>query len=254
MHYELLFGIRYAITNYKEACTLIIEKALSEENPKQFAVSPLAVHGLIEGYKNETLKLQINTIDLVVPDGQPIKWALNYFHNANLKDRVYGPTLMLHVLEASQGNSVKIFLYGSTENTLIKLRHFINENYPSVNVVGIQADRFREATQLEIETDRKTIIDSKANIVFVGRGCPRQEKWVADNKDHLPAVLIAVGAAFDFHAGNVSQAPSWMQRNGLEWLYRFTKEPKRLWKRYLLTNSMFIMLCLFHAGKKVFSR
>ena len=90
--------------------------------------------------------------------------------------------------------------------------------------------------------------------MFVGRGCPRQERWVADNKDYIPAVLIAVGAAFDFHAGNVSQAPSWMQKNGLEWLYRFTKEPKRLWKRYLLTNSMFIMLFLFHACKKGLSR
>jgi hypothetical protein len=254
MHHEELFGIRYAITDYKEACTIIIDKALSSETPKKFAVTPLAVHGLIEGYTNETLKSQINTIDLVVPDGQPVKWALNYFHNAKLNDRVYGPTLMLHLLEASEGNGVKIFLYGSTENTLLKLRNFINEKYPSVNVVGIQADRFRESTQQEIENDRKIIINSKANIVFVGRGCPRQERWVADNKDFLPAVLIAVGAAFDFHAGNVSQAPSWMQRNGLEWLYRFTKEPKRLWKRYLITNSMFVMLCMFHALKKPFNR
>jgi hypothetical protein len=254
MHHELLFGIRYAITDYKEACNLIIDKALSSENPKKFAVTPLAVHGLIEGYKNETLKSQINTIDLVVPDGQPIKWALNYFHNAKLNDRVYGPTLMLNLLKSSQGNGVKIFLYGSTENTLVKLRDFINEKYPSVNIVGIQADRFRESTQQEIETDRKTIVDSKANIVFVGRGCPRQERWIADNKDHLPAVLIAVGAAFDFHAGNLEQAPSWMQRNGLEWLYRFTKEPKRLWRRYLLTNTMFVGLFLLYAFKKVFSR
>ena len=88
MHYKILFGIRYAITNYTEACALIIEKALSDENPKCFAATPLAVHGLIEGYRDETLKAQINKIDLVVPDGQPIKWALNYFHHANLKDRV----------------------------------------------------------------------------------------------------------------------------------------------------------------------
>ena len=254
MQYEKLFGIRYAITNYNEACALIIEKALSTENPKKFAVTPLAVHGLIEGYKNKILKSQINAIDLVVPDGQPIKWALNYFHHANLKDRVYGPTLMLHVLEASQTTGVKIFLYGSTENTLMKLRGFIHKKYPDANVTGIQADRFRESTEEEIELDRKTIINSGANIVFVGRGCPRQERWIADNKDHLPAVLIAVGAAFDFHAGNLEQAPSWMQRNGLEWLYRFTKEPKRLWRRYLLTNTMFVGLFLLYAFKKVFSR
>ena len=161
---------------------------------------------------------------------------------------------MLHVLEASQTTGVKIFLYGSTENTIMKLRSFIQKKYPDTNVVGIQADRFRESTKEEIELDRKTIINSGANIVFVGRGCPRQERWVAENKDYLPAVLIAVGAAFDFHAGNVEQAPSWMQRNGLEWLYRFTKEPKRLWRRYLLTNSMFLGLFLVYAFKKVFSR
>jgi N-acetylglucosaminyldiphosphoundecaprenol N-acetyl-beta-D-mannosaminyltransferase len=116
----------------------------------------------------------------------------------------------------------------------------------------MQADRFRESTEEEKTIDRNTIKESGARLVFVGRGCPRQERWVADNKNHVPAVLIAVGAAFDFHAGTVKQAPAWMQDIGLEWLFRLHQEPKRLFKRYLTTNSLFLYLFFKAALKKVF--
>lgn len=251
MHYESLFGIRYAITNYEEACQIILNKAMEGEG---YAVTALAVHGLIEGYKNTRLRSQINEIDLVVPDGQPIRWALNYFFNASLKDRVYGPTLMLNVLSAAAQNKMGIFLYGSRPETIEKLSSFISRTYPGIVISGTQADRFRDSTSEEVTQDRETIIKSGAQIVFVGRGCPRQEKWVADNKPFLPAVLIAVGAAFDFHAGNVKQAPGWVQDAALEWLYRLVKEPGRLWKRYLFTNSIFIGLFLLNAVKKGFKR
>jgi exopolysaccharide biosynthesis WecB/TagA/CpsF family protein len=251
MHYESLFGIRYAITNYEEASQIIINKAMEGES---YAVTALAVHGLIEGYRNTLLKSQINKIDLVVPDGQPIRWALNYFFNASLKDRVYGPTLMLNVLSAAEQNKIGVFLYGSTPSTIEKLTGFISRTYPGIVISGTQADRFRDSTNEEVAQDRKNIIKSGAQIVFVGRGCPRQEKWVAENKSFLPAVLIAVGAAFDFHAGNVKQAPGWVQDAGLEWLYRLVKEPGRLWKRYLFTNTYFIVLFFTTALKKVFKR
>lgn len=254
MQYEELFGIKYALTNYHEACLLIIGKAKEENKKEGFCVSALAVHGLIEGYKDPVLRAQINSIDLVVADGQPIKWALNYFHNAGLDERVYGPTLMLKVLQQADLYCIPIFLYGSTASTLEKLSAFISQKYPMARIAGVQADRFRESSDEEKALDRKTIIESGAKIVFVGRGCPRQEKWVAENKELLPVVMIAVGAAFDFHAGNVSQAPSWMQDKGLEWLYRLMKEPNRLWKRYLITNSIFIWLFLVNAIKQVFKR
>jgi N-acetylglucosaminyldiphosphoundecaprenol N-acetyl-beta-D-mannosaminyltransferase len=254
MQYEELFGIKYALTNYHEACLLIIKKAKEENKKEGFGVSALAVHGLIEGYKNPGLRTQINNIDLVVADGQPIKWALNYFHNAGLDERVYGPTLMLKVLQQADLNCIPIFLYGSTESTLEKLSAFIKQKYPMAAIAGIQADRFRESTDEEKALDRKKIVESGAKIVFVGRGCPRQEKWVAENKEFLPVVMIAVGAAFDFHAGNVRQAPGWMQDRGLEWLYRLMKEPGRLWKRYLITNSHFVLLFLVNAFKQIFKR
>jgi len=254
MDYRELFGIRYAITNYHEACFLIIKKANEKNKSNGFGVSALAVHGLIEGYKNPTLKKQINSLDLVVADGQPIKWALNYFHNAEMGDRVYGPTLMLKILQQADLHCIPVFLYGSTAQTLKKLSAFIQQKYPNATIAGVQADRFRDSTEEEKELDRKTITESGAKIVFVGRGCPRQEKWVAENKESLPLVMIAVGAAFDFHAGNVKQAPSWMQNNGLEWFYRLMKEPGRLWKRYLNTNSIFIGLFLRKAIKELFKR
>jgi exopolysaccharide biosynthesis WecB/TagA/CpsF family protein len=237
MQYEELFGIKYALTNYHEACLLIIKKAKEENKKEGFGVSALAVHGLIEGYKNPGLRTQINNIDLVVADGQPIKWALNYFHNAGLDERVYGPTLMLKVLQQADLNCIPI-----------------KQKYPMAAIAGIQADRFRESTDEEKALDRKKIVESGAKIVFVGRGCPRQEKWVAENKEFLPVVMIAVGAAFDFHAGNVRQAPGWMQDRGLEWLYRLMKEPGRLWKRYLITNSHFVLLFLVNAFKQIFKR
>jgi exopolysaccharide biosynthesis WecB/TagA/CpsF family protein len=181
-----------------------------------------------------------------VPDGQPIRWALNNFYKVDLKDRVYGPILTLHVLEKANLKGLKVFLYGSKAVTLNKLKEFININYPNVDICGIHVDRFREATPEEDKEDIRKINASGAHIVLVGRGCPRQERWVANHLGKVNAAMMAVGAAFDFYAGTVKQAPKWMQDNGLEWLFRLTQEPGRLWKRYLTTNSYFVYLFLKH--------
>lgn len=251
-----LFGIKYSVTNYTSAVDQIMVyvdllKRLGESRVG-YGVTALAVHGLIEGYQDATLKSQINDIDLVVPDGQPVRWAMNWLHHTKLKDRVYGPTLMLNVLYAAQLRNTPVYFYGSKQETLDLLRHNLMKQFPDLQIIGMQADRFRESTEEEKQLDRKVIIDSGAKIVFVGRGCPRQEKWVAENKAHIPAVLIAVGAAFDFHAGTLKQAPLWMQNSGLEWLFRLIQEPKRLWKRYLLTNSLFLFLFFKASLKKLF--
>ena len=251
-----LFGIKYNVTNYDSAVDqiMVYVDLLNRlgESRVGYGVTALAVHGLIEGYRNAELKDQINNIDLVVPDGQPVRWAMNGLHDTALKDRVYGPTLMLKVLYAAQLRNLPVFFYGSKQETLDLLRSNLLKQFPDLKIVGMQADRFRESTEEEKQLDRQLISDSGAKIVFVGRGCPRQEKWVAENKDHIPAVLIAVGAAFDFHAGTVKQAPAWMQNVGLEWLFRLIQEPKRLWKRYLVTNSIFLFLFFKAAFKKLF--
>ncbi|MFY0593267.1 WecB/TagA/CpsF family glycosyltransferase [Roseivirga sp.] len=232
-----LFVPKYADVDYESASDIIIENA---EKRNSFGVSALAVHGLMESVKNPDLKSLIDKIDLIVPDGQPVRWALNSFYKLGMKERVYGPELTLHVLEKADKNGLKVYLYGSTKDTLKSFRLFINTQYKNVHVCGVHEDRFREATEEEDQSDVQKINESGANIVLVGRGCPRQEFWVANHKDKVNAVMMAVGAAFDFHAGNIKQAPAWMQLNGLEWFYRLTQEPKRLANRYLVTNSMFI--------------
>jgi N-acetylglucosaminyldiphosphoundecaprenol N-acetyl-beta-D-mannosaminyltransferase len=238
-----LFGIDYAIVDYESASDIIIEHAARHHS---FGMSALAVHGLITSVKDKTIGERVKKIDMVAADGQPVRWALNSFHKVNMKDRVYGPTLTLHVLEKANKQNLNVYLYGSTAETLTKFSAFIKKNYLGVNLCGIHADRFRDATPEEDEADIKKINDAGAHIVLVGRGCPRQEVWVADHLGKINAAMMAVGAAFDFHAGTAKQAPKWMQDHGLEWLYRLIKEPRRLWKRYFVTNSCFIYLFFKH--------
>ena len=234
-----LFYINYAITDYEEASTIIIKNAV---NKTSFGVSALAVHGLMETYKDAALRQKVNKIDLVVPDGQPVRWALNALHKTTMKDRVCGPILTKWVLEKSHENGLNLYLYGSTAATLDKFSQFIKANYPKITICGTHTDRFREATPEEDAEDIAKINQSNAHIVLVGRGCPRQEKWVADHLGKINSVMMAVGAAFDFHAGNIKLAPKWMQDYGFEWLFRLVQEPQRLWKRYLFTNSQFVYL------------
>jgi N-acetylglucosaminyldiphosphoundecaprenol N-acetyl-beta-D-mannosaminyltransferase len=233
-----LFIPEYANVDYEKASDIIIENAM--EN-RSFGVSALAVHGLMASLSDKKLGTLINKIDLIVPDGQPVRWALNSFYKLGMKDRVYGPELTLHVLKKANRDGLKIFLYGSTGSTLNAFEDFIRNNYPQVIICGVHEDRFREATDDEGLSDIKKINSSGAHIVLVGRGCPGQEFWVANHKGSINAAMMAVGAAFDFHAGVLDQAPKWMQDKGLEWLYRLIKEPRRLWKRYFFTNSSFIL-------------
>lgn len=229
----------YAVVDYNSASDIIIEQAKKHQS---FGVSALAVHGLITAVQDEKVKEAVQKIDMLVPDGQPVRWAMNSFYKVGLKDRVYGPELTLHVLKKANKYKLNIFLYGSTKETLDKFVDFIDKTYPDVHISGIHIDRFREATAEEDEEDIKKINASNAHVVLVGRGCPRQEIWVANHLGKVNAAMMAVGAAFNFHAGNLKQAPKWMQDNGLEWFFRLIQEPKRLFKRYFTTNSYFIFL------------
>jgi len=236
-----LFGVPYAVVDYESASDIIIDYACQNHS---FGVSALAVHGLVTSVRDKKIGAKVKKIPMITPDGQPVRWALNSFHQLQMKERVYGPTLTLYVLEKAAKKNLKVYLYGSTEQTLSRFAHNIREKFPGVDLCGIHVDRFRDASPEEDEADIQKINASGAHIVLVRRGCPRQETWVADHIGKINAAMMAVGAAFDFHAGTVKQAPKWMQDHGLEWLYRLIKEPRRLWKRYLVTNSYFIYLFL----------
>lgn len=235
-----LFGVQYAITDYEHAANTIVDRA---QEHRSYGVSALAVHGLVTS-QTTALKNRINELSMIVPDGQPIRWALNTFFKAGLSDRVYGPSLTLHVLALAEKKDLNIFLYGSTNDTLTKMHKNLLLQFPKLKICGVHVDRFRDATPDEDQGDIDKIIQSQAHIVLVGRGCPRQEQWVLDHQRKIPAALLAVGAAFDFIAGTKAQAPHFLQKLGLEWLFRLISEPRRLWKRYLVTNSIFMYWCL----------
>ena len=233
-----LFGVGVSVTDYDDATGRIMEAA---RNRRSYAVSALAVHGLMEAADDAAFRAEVNRIDLVTPDGQPVRWAMNALHRTGLEDRVYGPDLTWRVVEAAASEGVGIYLYGSTQETCDAFATEITRRHPGASIVGIQADRFRDATPEEDAADIDRINRSGAGVVLVGRGCPRQEKWVSQHRGQIGAAMLAVGAAFDYGAGNLSSPPGWMQRSGLQWLYRLGQEPGRLWRRYLFTNSRFLL-------------
>ena len=232
-----VFGVEVTPCTYRSAVDAIIGAA---EARVAYGVAALATHGLLTAVHDPVFNDALQRLAIVTPDGQPVRWALNLLLDEPLPDRVYGPDLTDRVCAAAAEHGVGIFLFGSTESTGKSLRAVLVSRYPTINIVGVQADRFRDATPQEDAEDVEMILQSGAGIVLVGRGCPRQEIWVSSHLDRLPIAMLAVGAAFDYLAGNLARPPAWMQRHGLEWLHRLVQEPRRLWRRYLITNTQFL--------------
>ncbi len=242
-----VFGGGVSVCTYTSAIDEIVRLAKACESS---AVTASAVHLVMEGYYDNELQQKINRFNIVTPDGQPVRWAMNLLWNTGLKDRVSGPDLTLKLCERAEKENLKIFLYGSTEPVVTAMKNNLLKQFSRLNIVGIQPSWFREVTKEEDKQDIERINNSGAHICFVGLGCPRQEKWAYAHLEKVNAVMVCVGAAFDFHAGMLARAPEWMQRYGLEWLFRLSQEPGRLWKRYLKYNSHFIYLLLKQIVKK----
>ncbi|NND71557.1 MAG: WecB/TagA/CpsF family glycosyltransferase [Rhodothermales bacterium] len=232
-----VLGINIHAVDYEAAVETVIKSAGAG---LPCSVSALAVHGVMTGRADEIHRRRLNALDLVVPDGQPVRWALKWLHGIGLPDRVYGPTLTLLLIEAAAQNRIPVYFYGSTPETLGKLTENLEKRYPHLQIAGTRPSAFRKLNSVEKDAVVEEIKASGAGIVFVGLGCPRQEVWAYEYRDALSLPLIAVGAAFDFHAGTLPQAPSWMQKRGLEWLFRLIQEPRRLWKRYLVLNPAYL--------------
>ena len=238
-------------TNYEEALYTIRKFAIER---KSFSVSALAVHGIMESYKNINLNNIVNNIDLVLPDGQPLKWGLNLFYNQQLNDRVCGPDITNLLLEKSEQNNLRVLFYGSSLETLKKMEINLKNKHINLTDPIFIPSNFKQTTQDEQIRIAKKIESYNPNIVFVGLGCPRQEYWVYENKEFINAPLIAVGAAFDYLAGNIERAPSLMQNYGLEWLYRLFQDPKRLFYRYIILNSLFMKHFIFQFFNKSYKK
>jgi N-acetylglucosaminyldiphosphoundecaprenol N-acetyl-beta-D-mannosaminyltransferase len=245
-------GISVSCATYNSVATSVIEAA---QAPRPLLVAATSVHGLSLGATDREFGQQLNSFDIVTPDGQPVRWALNLLHHAGLKDRVYGPTMMLKICELAAARQLGIYFYGSRPEVLQRLTSELQRRVPGIQIVGYRSPPFRPTTHEEDEDDVLDILRSGAQIVFVGLGCPRQERWTYAHRDRLPMPLVCVGAAFDMHAGMLRQAPGWMQRRGLEWLFRLIMEPRRLWRRYTTHIPIFLsLIARQYAAKHVWAR
>jgi N-acetylglucosaminyldiphosphoundecaprenol N-acetyl-beta-D-mannosaminyltransferase len=197
----------------------------------------------MEAFDSAAFQRVVNGADLITPDGRPLVWALR---SLGVRDatQVRGTDLTTRVVERAAREGITIGLYGGTPDLLETFVRILERRYPGVRVVCQIAPPFRPLTPEEDKTVTNEISSSGARILFVGIGCPKQERWMEAHKDRIPAVMLGVGAAFDFHTGRVRQAPGWMQVAGLEWLFRLLMDPKRLWKRYANHNPRFVVLFL----------
>ena len=244
-----ILGVSVHPTSYQEAVSQITSWAKLKESRYVCAAN---VHMVMEARDSRSFMQVVNDADLVTPDGMPLVWVmrrLGFPHQA----RVYGPDLMVELIEASARGFIPVGFYGGSPEVLADLLDRIKARHPSLNVAYSFSPPFRPLSEEEEAGIVDAINSAGVRILFVGLGCPKQERWMARHRGKIHAVMLGVGAAFDFYAGRKPQAPAWMQRSGLEWLYRLLKEPRRLWKRYLYHNPRFIVLALdqiFHGGER----
>jgi len=199
------------------------------------------VHMLMEAHQDKNFANIVNNADMTTPDGMPLVLGLNSLYNSN-QVRVAGMDLISSLLSGAEKEKTGVFFYGSTDDVLDIIRVKCYKDYPDLIISGSYSPPFRPLSASEEREVINHINRSNAGIVFVALGCPKQEKWMAAMKGKINAVMIGLGGAFPVFAGTQSRAPRWMQRYSLEWLYRLSQEPGRLWKRYFVTNSLFLLL------------
>jgi N-acetylglucosaminyldiphosphoundecaprenol N-acetyl-beta-D-mannosaminyltransferase len=234
-----ILGVRVDATSYADATERIVHWAKRGESRYVCCAN---VHVVMEAQDSSQFARVLHDAALVTPDGMPLVW---FARGLGLpQPRVYGPDLMLHVCASAAAQQVPIGLYGSTDDTLDALQERLHARFPSLAIAYRHAPPFRPVRPDEDQAVVDDCIRAGVRILFVGLGCPKQELWMAAHAGRIPAVMIGVGAAFAFHAGKVLQAPAWMQDHGLEWLYRLSREPRRLAGRYVRHNPRFVARAL----------
>jgi N-acetylglucosaminyldiphosphoundecaprenol N-acetyl-beta-D-mannosaminyltransferase len=233
-----VLGIPLALTDYDRTLDWIDRMVASDTRGY---VCVAAVHTVMESQEDPDLRAAVLASSLTVPDGQPLVWAMNALGH-DLSSRVYGPDLMDRACARAAETGQRFYLYGGrNQGALVQLALNLRRRHPGLRIVGGYSPPYRELTDDERRAIAREIDASEAEVVWVGIGVPKQEKWMAAMRPRLRApILIGVGAAFDFHAGLVPQAPGWMQTAGLEWAYRLAHEPRRLWRRYVRYNPLFV--------------
>ena len=231
-----VLGARIDVVTWIDALKRLLDWARARESRY---VTICNVHVVVSASRDAAYREVINTADMATPDGAPVAWMLRQL-GFSRQPRISGPDLMWALCERCSRENMPVFFYGSTEATLALLNQRLRTALPDLQAT-MESPPFRVLTAEEDAAAVGRIHASGAGFVFVGLGCPKQERWMAEHRGKINAVMIGVGAAFDFHAGTVRRAPAWMRDNGLEWLHRLGSEPGRLWKRYLVTNTLFIL-------------
>jgi N-acetylglucosaminyldiphosphoundecaprenol N-acetyl-beta-D-mannosaminyltransferase len=232
-----VLGVPIDVVSWETALARIADWADKKESRY---VCLCNAHSLVTTKGDQRFAEAVEGADMATPDGMPVAWMLRRLGHAE-QERINGPDLMWrHCVDAERRGEAVYFL-GSTTETLTKLRTRLAEDFPRLTVAGMHSPPFRPLTESEDQELINSINESGARVVFVGLGCPKQEIWMAEHRGRIRAVMMGVGAAFSYHAGTLKRAPVWMRNHGLEWLYRLASEPRRLWKRYFVTNILFVL-------------
>ena len=238
MHSQKIVGLNISHLSYSDSLNEIIRLA---KNRTSSYCCFANVHMTIEAYDDKAFEKQVNEANLVCADGMPLVKATQLVHKKKI-ERVAGMDMMPSVMEKAENEKLKVFFFGTTDEVLREIESKSKELYPDLQVVGKFSPPFRKLSEDEKKEHIDRINTSGANIVFVALGCPKQEKWMAENYRMIKAVLLGVGGAFPVFAGIQSRAPKWVRDFSLEWLYRLSQDPKRLFKRYFYTNTKFLFL------------
>lgn len=233
---DSVYGCLIDVASEDEALERIDTWAAGRESRAVFFCN---AHSVVTARRSAGFAAVVERSDLALPDGQPVAWTLRRSGHASQR-RVCGPDLMLRCCEQAAERGHAVYLFGSDPQTLVRLASELRLRFPALSIAGVESPPFRPMTPEEDAAVVERIRGSGARLVFVGLGCPKQEVWIDQHRGRLPAVMVGVGAAFGFHAGTVRRAPAWMQRFGLEWLFRLLCEPRKLWRRYLLTNTLYV--------------
>lgn len=242
---QFVVSVGISKTSYAEVVELcrrwISERAVNANVPARY-ICVTSAHGVILARDDPSFAEILNSADIATPDGMPVVWALRSFGSTG-QQRVYGPTLMLELCRSAAERGHRVYLYGGHADVLPILEKRLRQQFPGLPIAGRYSPPFRALSRPEDEAIQEMIRNADTDLIFVGLSTPKQERWMFEHRHAFPGVtMIGVGAAFDFHAGRMPQAPAWMQRRGLEWLFRLISEPRRLWRRYLLVTPRFLPL------------
>jgi len=245
-----IFNFPISVGKYQDYIEYIMNSASTGRSQYIYVAN---VHMVVEAFWNKSFSEKVRHAGLVTPDGKPLTWALRLLHGIK-QDRVAGMDILPALLKQSEQNQTPVYIYGGTETLLSRTQNYLDRNYPNLHIKGLYSPPFRDLTAEEEERTIDRINSSGAKLLFVVLGCPKQEQWMANMAGRINAVMIGIGGALPVLIGMQKRAPKWMQNAGLEWLFRLLQEPRRLFKRYFVTNSVFLYLLSRELVTKTFTK